>query len=180
MKTIATVLMLMIALPPLAHGRRAHDVTKPPSSRPRLDNPSQSAEALVRRFLEALDKKDSGALRGLRTTESEYKKIILPGTVAPGSPRRHYPDDVTEYFWSSLNTKSAYYEQYLLNTAGGHGPCKVKSISYHKGTKKYADYTAYKQLRLVVEDGSGQERDIWTGSIAEIEGQYKFISFIRD
>lgn len=119
-------------------------------------------------------------MRRLRTTESEYKKIILPGTVPPGAPPRHYRDDVSEYFWSILNTKSAYYEQYLLDAAGGRGPSKVKSVSYKKGTKTYADYTAYKQLRLVVEDGSGKEQDIWTGSIAEIEGQYKFISFIRD
>ena len=180
MKTIGAILMLMIALPPLADGRRATDAAASKSSRPRLDNPSPSAEALVQRFLTALDNKDGEALRRLRTTESEYKNIIMPGSVPPGSPPRHYRDDVSEYFWSILNTKSAYYEQYLLETAGGRGPTKVKRVSYNKGTKTYADYTAYKQVRLVVEDGSGSERDIWTGSIANIEGQYKFISFIRD
>jgi hypothetical protein len=180
MKTTAIVLMLMIALPPFAHGRRATAVAGPQSSRPRLDDASPSAEALVQRFLEALDNKDGGALRRMRTTESEYKKIILPGTVPRGTALRHYPDDVSEYFWSILNTKSAYYEQYLLETAGGRGPSKVKSVSYKKGTKTYADYTAYKQLRLVVEDGAGKERDIFTGSIAEIDKRYKFISFIRD
>jgi hypothetical protein len=180
MRTIATVLMLVFLLAPLVRGEKPTGVTTAQASSPRLDNPSPSADELIRRFLDALDKRDGKALRGLRATESEYKTIIMPGSVPAGAPLKRYDDQVSEYFWSILNTKSAYYEQYLLETAGGHGPSKVKSVTYQKGTKTYADYTAYRQLRLVVQDGTGSDRDIWTGSIAEIAGQYKFISFIRD
>ena len=146
----------------------------------RFDDASPSADALIRRFVEALDKQDAATLRHLRVTESEYRTIILPGSVPPGAPRRHYRDDVSEYFWGTMNGKSAGYEKNLLDTVGGHGPSKVKTISYAKGEQQYADYKAYKQLRLVVEDAAGREVDIRTGSIAEIDGQYKFISFIRD
>ena len=176
--TIVTLLTLMIALPPMVRAGTAKNVR--PTSPHRLENASPSADVLVHRFLEALDKKDAAALRHLRVTESEYRNIILRGTVPPGTPRRNYREDVSQYFWGVLNGKSAGYEKNLLDDVGGHGPSKVKSLAYKKGETRYADYRAYKQLRLVVEDGAGQERDIATGSIAEIGGQYKFISFIRD
>ena len=177
-RTLVILVTVMIVFPPFANGGRA--ATAPDAKHGRFENASPSVDDLIRRFLEALDKKDAAALRHLRTTESEYRNIILPGTVSPGTPRRQYREDVSRYFWGALNGKSAGYEKYLLDTAGGRGPTKVKSVSYKKGETRYADYTAYKQLRLVVEDGTGQEHEIWSGSIAEVDGQYKFISFIRD
>jgi hypothetical protein len=172
------LLTVTIAVSPAA---RAETAKKPAATEAqRLSNASPSADALIQRFVEALDKHDAATLRHLRVSESEYRSVILPGTVPPGAPRRHYRDDVAEYFWGVMNGKSADYEKHLLDTVGGHGPSKVKTISYAKGEQQYADYKAYKQLRLVVEDGSGREVDIRTGSIAEIDGQYKFISFIRD
>jgi hypothetical protein len=179
MRALALALLIVtIAVPPSVRAGTAKKVD--PAKSQRLENASPSADALIHRFLEALDNQDAATLRHLRVTESEYRSIILPGTVPPGAPRRHYRDDVSEYFWGTLNGKSAGYEKNLLDTVGGHGPSKVKTISYAKGEQQYADYKAYKQLRLVVEDGAGHEFDIRTGSIAEIDGQYKFISFIRD
>jgi len=175
---IAILLGFVVILAPVATG--AGTANSSDATHRRLENASPSAEDLIRRFLEALDNKDPAALRHLRATESEYRNIIVPGTVAPGAPPRHYREDVSRYFWGTLNGKSAAYEKNLIDTEGGRGPTKVKSVSYKKGTTRYADYTAYKQLRLVVENGSGEKREIWTGSIAEVDGQYKFISFIRD
>ena len=139
-----------------------------------------SQDALIRRALRALGEKDARTLRLLRVTESEYRNIILPSTVPPGSPPRHYRDDVSDFFWRLLDTKSAMYEQYLLNTVGGRGLSRVKDRQYAKGKTQYAGYTAYKQVRLVVEDGSGQQEEMATGSIVEIGGRFKFMSFIRD
>ena len=177
-RTLIILLSVMIVVPPLANGGRTKTVRK--TKRARLANASPSADALIHRFVDALDKKDAAALRHMRANESEYRNIILPGSVAPGTPPKHYREDVVQYFWGVMNGKSAGYEKYLLDTAGGRGPTQVKNVSYHKGQRQYADYTAYKQLRLVVEDGAGREHEIWTGSIAEVDGQYKFISFIRD
>ena len=178
MKKTFLLLLALLALPPVANGGRTK--VAPETSPPRLTNGSPSADDLIRRFLEALDSKDAAALRHLRTTESEYRNIILPGTVAPGAPPRHYREDVSRYFWGSLNGKSAGYEKYLLDTEGGRGPTRVKSVRYKKGQTRYAEYTAYKQLRLIVADQAGEEREIQTGSIVEVDGQYKFISFVRD
>jgi hypothetical protein len=56
----------------------------------------------------------------------------------------------------------------------------MKALDYEDGTKTYASYTARKRLRLSLLDADGSEVQLATGSIAEIDGQYKFISFIRD
>jgi hypothetical protein len=149
------------------------------ATKPALENASPSVEALIDRFLDALARKDRAALRGLRVTESEYRTLIMPGAVPPGSPLRHYPDEVSEYFWSVMNTKSAHYESYLINTVGGRH-LTAKGFTWAKGTEDYATHSAFKQLRLTVEDGDGKEEEVKTGSIVRVGDQYKFMSFIRD
>jgi hypothetical protein len=58
---------------------------------------------------------------------------------------------------------------------------KVTAVEYRRGIKRYRDYTAYKQLMLTIDDGSGNEPEqMKIGSIAEVNGQYKFISYVRD
>ena len=73
---------------------------------------------------------------------------------------------------------AAFLSASILNTWGGR-PLKLKSVAYRGGTKKYADYTAYKHLELKVEDETGSEDELRLGSIAEVGGVYKFISYIR-
>jgi hypothetical protein len=161
-------------------GRRVHGAqAASAATKPALENASASVEALIDRFLDALAKKDREALRSLRVTESEYRTLIMPGAVPPGSPLRNYPDDVSEYFWSVMNTKSAYYESYLVNTIGGRH-FMATGFSWANGTQDYATHTAFKQLRLTVEDGDGHEDEVKTGSVVKVGDCYKFMSFIRD
>jgi hypothetical protein len=89
------------------------------------------------------------------------------------------PVETAKYFWDVLNTKSLYSEQYLLNTYGGR-TFRVKNISFAKGQKQFAWFVAYQQLRLNVEDGSGGEDEIRTGSIAKVRDRFKFVSYLRD
>ena len=117
-------------------------------------------------------------LRRLRVTESEYKDVILAGTVEAGQPLRTWPPEVVDYAWDTLNTKSLYYERYLLHELGGKH-YEFKDMTFAKGVTDYATYRAYRQLRLTVTD-KGSSAELATGSIAEVEGRYKFISFIRD
>ena len=143
-----------------------------------LDASASSVEELVGRLLDALEKKDLDALRRLRVSESEYKGIILAGHVPVGQPFRNFPADVVDFAWKTLNTKSLYYERYLLEQHGGRS-YELKDVRFERGTAEFAGYRAYKQLRLsLVRDGSPVE--LATGSIAEVGGQYKFASFIRD
>jgi hypothetical protein len=118
-------------------------------------------------------------LRRLRLTESEYREIVLPGHVAVGRPLRQLPEDVSQLAWRLLNTKSVYYEAQLLGDFGGQ-PYEVKGTEFEKGTQSYATYTAYKQLRLQLQRDDGTEVELRTGSVADIAGQFKFVSYIRD
>jgi len=137
-----------------------------------------TVDGLVERFLDALAKKDLDALRRLRVTESEYKDIILPGHVPAGRPRRRYPSEVSDFAWKTLNTKSLYYERYLLEQFGGRR-WELRDVQFEEGTAEYAGYRAHRQLRLSLER-DGAVTELATGSIAEVGGEYKFASFIRD
>src|SRR5262245_38283508 len=59
-----------------------------------LERGYASKEALVKRFVEALGKKDEPTLSALRVSEKEYVDIIVPGAVAEGQPLRQWPQDV--------------------------------------------------------------------------------------
>jgi hypothetical protein len=145
-----------------------------------LSHAFASADTLIHQFLRALEKDDPDALRRLRVTETEYREIILPGSVREGQPLRHYRKDIADYAWSSLDTRSWYHEQALLQGYRGRR-FTVKSVEYDKGVGRYANHTAYRQLRLTLEEPeTGTEVRLGTGSIVEIAGRFKFISFIND
>jgi hypothetical protein len=149
----------------------------PPSG---LANAYASADALIDGMLRALERDDPDALRRLRVTETEYREIILPGSVREGRPLRRYPRDIADYAWGSLATRSFYHEQALLHGHKGRHFI-VKAVEYDKGVERYANHTAYKQLRLTLEEpATGKEVKLATGSIVEIDGRFKFISFIND
>src|SRR5262245_61150935 len=151
----------------------------PSTSPPKLANTQPSLDALITRFLGALTKKDREALTRMRVDKREYIDIIMPGTVDPGKEQRKMPEDKATYFWDVLNTKSLYSEIALLNNFGGR-KYKVRNVSWAKGIQHFDGYTGYAQLRLTVQDERGEEHEIATGSVAEIAGRYKFVSYIRD
>jgi hypothetical protein len=144
-----------------------------------ISNGASSIDELVGRFLEALRNKDQNGLRALRVTRDEYIRVILAGSVPEGSALRQWPDDINEYWWGVLHTKSVYSEANLIAGFGGK-QYTLKKIDYRKGVGTYATHTAYKQLSLEVEDDAGEEHEIRIGSVAEVSGQFKFISFVRD
>jgi hypothetical protein len=150
--------------------------TKPAA---KLSDGAPSADALISRFLDALERRDQAALRTLRVTEREYLDVILPGSVEKNQPRRKWPEDVSRYFWGEIDSKSIYSEESLMQAWGGKH-WSVKSVEYERGTKEYAAYTAHRQLRLTLVDGAGEEQVLATGSIAELDGRFKFLSFKRD
>jgi hypothetical protein len=146
----------------------------------RLADAAPSIDTLLEEFRLALETKDKDLLRQLRVNRTEYLDIIMPGSVDEGQPRATYDKTAKNYFWGILNGKSIYVEANLLYAFGGK-PLKVTAIEYRRGIKRYRDYTAYKQLMLTIDDGSGNEPEqMKIGSIAEVNGQYKFISYVRD
>jgi hypothetical protein len=146
---------------------------------PTVTGGADSKEALVRQFLDALEHDDAAALRALRVDREEYLTIILPGTVPPGQPLRKWRSEATQYFWGEIDSKCLYTEEALLATWRGHH-WTVKEMTFDKGQQDYATYRAWKQTRLVLAGEDGKEARLETGSIAEIGGRYKFLSYKRD
>ena len=144
-----------------------------------FDGGARSQRELIDAFLQALERNDGHALRRLRVTESEYRDVIIPGNVPPGQPSRDLATTWLGYAWANLNDRSIVHEQRLLGDYGGRR-LSLEQASFEDGERTYAGYTAYRQLRLKVRDSGGTERELRTGSIAEVAGTYKFISFIRD
>jgi hypothetical protein len=178
-KTIALLAAALSVLAVALFGARFGAAVEAKAPAPQLTDGAPSIDVLLDRFLHALSTHDGDALRRLRVTEAEYRNIILPGSADAGDPLRVYADRDSEFWWSTLNTKSAYSESNLLQqfTAPSY---KIKDVKYRKGIKSYASYKAYKQLDLTVEGDQDDPHELRTGSIAEIDGQYKFISFVRN
>jgi hypothetical protein len=142
-----------------------------------LANAAPSVDALIDRLLVALEKNDADGLHRLRLTENEYRAFVLPGSVQPGQPAQVYDDDSSKFAWGKLNTNSIYAATGIIRGYGGH-KYTVKEVTYLKGRVEYAWYTAYKTVSLKLEDETGQEGELVLGSIAEIDGQFKFISLL--
>lgn len=177
MRFVAIILGLSVMI---TAGIRITDgaVPRDPIADLRLVDGENSLDGLMEKFRQALETKDRPLLHRLRVTRDEYLTIIMPGSVEEGQPRAKYDKQAEQYFWSILDTKSIYGESNLLFAYGGK-PLTLKSVEYRRGIKKYRDYTAYKQLTVTLDDGSTGPERVKIGSIAEVNGQYKFISFVR-
>jgi len=152
----------------------------PATSRARgleLTGAAASQNELIERLLTTLSAKDLDALHALRATESEWKAMFAWQVPVGASPRVTRAD-VQDLAWRMLDTKSLYYERYLIERYGGRR-WDVEAVSFPKGTDEWAGYRAHRQLRLDLVD-DGDEVELATGSIVEIDGRFKFGSFVRD
>jgi hypothetical protein len=180
MRSLAATLALGLLAATVSGGSTGGSPVSNTASEYHFVEAEPSIDSLVEKFRHALETKDKQLLRQLRVTRNEYLDIIMPGSVDEGQPRAAYNDTAKNYFWGILNGKSIYVEANLLYDFGGR-QLKVTSVEYRRGIKRYRDYTAYKQLMLTIDDGSGNPPEhMKIGSIAEINGQYKFISYVRE
>ena len=115
----------------------------------------------------------------LRVSESEYRGLIVPGSVEPGAPAQRLGEEASRYFWEDLNAKSVYTRNDLLRRFSGHSLERV-GFRFDKGERRFANHVAHRRLVLELRDADGEVHDLRTGSIAEVDGRFKFISFIRD
>jgi hypothetical protein len=180
---IATFVLVMgsAALAVLGGTTVSGSLTAPHGAAPHppLSGGASSVDELLGRFVRALEANDGDALEALRVTENEYRKIIMPGSVKPGQPPQKLSAKADEYFWQSLDTKSLYSGRALL--AGYQGrKYRITNVAWLKGIDEYAWFRCYDRLELTLVDEAGEEHQLNTGSVAEVDGRFKFISFIRD
>lgn len=162
-----------------SHPTDASAVLTPPK-RPahfQLVNGAPSIEVLLDRVLDALAKSDAKALNELRVTEKEYCDFVLPGSVAKGEPPKVLGDDASKFAWNMLNTKSFYAADAAVSHFGGKH-YTIKDVRYAKGQRQYAWYESYNTTILTLEDDAGGIHELTLGSIAQIDGQYKFVGLL--
>ena len=142
-----------------------------------LVDAAPSVDALIERLLDALAKRDIAALNRLRMTENEYRTFVLPGSVEPGQPARAYEAGPSIWAWNNVDTNSRYAAAAMIKGYGGRR-FKLKEVNYLKGHGTYAWYDAYRTVSLTLEDDKGEVGELVLGSIAHIDGQFKFISLL--
>lgn len=138
-----------------------------------------SLEELLDEFVTAIERGDADRLRALEVTRAEYLGILMPGHVEPGAPLQRIGDEAAEYFYESMATRSAHYLQALLNELGGTRH-QIVDYRFGKGVRQYDGYASYRRLRIRALDPAGKPVQIAAGSIVEVEGRFKFNSYIRD
>lgn len=173
----AVVAALLLALRAGAPSRRP-DTDAPAVGRAALSDAAPSVEALVGRFLEALATGDRETLERLRVSEAEYRGIIVPGSVAPGEPPQLLSEEASRYFWQDLDARSTYSRNDLLRRFAGK-PLALVDYRFDKGTRRFANHTAHRRLVVNARDGHGEPVEIRTGSIVDVDGGFKFVSFVR-
>lgn len=137
-------------------------------------------DSLVGEFLAALRRGDREALERLRIGRDEYLDVILPGSVAPGAPlQRVDREKAGPFWWEYLTERSNLHRDELVRILGGRELVFVKS-RFAKGSRIYANHVAHRRLVLELRDENGEERHLQTGSVVEVGGRFKFVSFIRD
>jgi hypothetical protein len=152
----------------------AGEVVRPPIE---FSGGAPSIDGLIDNFLDAVERKDSDAMHRLRVTKDEYLLIIVPGTVDEGQPPRQISEEPREFFWKLTDRKSRYAADAIVDRFGGRH-FAGHDLRFSKGTTRYLWYTVRGQVRLnlhLPDDPSAYE--LRTGSIAEVNGRYKFLAF---
>jgi len=142
-----------------------------------LETAASSRDELIGQFLAALSANDREAIERLRINESEYLDLVLPGSVQRGKPPQIMPEKKSVFFWHYLDTRSRYFLRALTRRFAGK-PLELTSVEVQK-VEPLLWYTVHRDpiLHVKYED---KILDIHIGSIAEIDGQFKFISYYTD
>lgn len=162
---IGSAVVTTATTPPAALKRPAHYT---------LVDSAPSIEVLLQRVLDALAANDPKAFRRLRMTETEYREFIIPGSVEEGEPPQVLGSSDSDFYWQMLNTKSAYREAAVMKELGGRRFTLAK-VEYDKGHRQYAWYDAYRTTVLTLKSEDGTEHELVLGSIANVDGQFKFV-----
>jgi hypothetical protein len=135
---------------------------------------ASSPDELVARWLAALASKDEAGLHRLRVTRGEYLAILVPWTVKPGDPPRQVSQQVQEFFWALLDTRSRDWGRAMMAQHGGER-YRPRKLAFSEAPRQYAGYTAHGLVRLEAVGDDGLPRTVNGPWIAEVDGKYKFI-----
>lgn len=131
-----------------------------------------SPEALLDTLIHALEKRDTLTLQKLLVSKKEYRQWLWPEYPASW-PVLNMP---VEFAWGNLQAKTFRGLRYMIRTYGGQ-PLAYVSHSFEK-KDPYQTFTIHERPHVVVADTTGKEIELKEiGSIVEMNGSYKLISF---
>jgi hypothetical protein len=176
----AVTMVLLTSALALAAQNPSGDTPASPLQRPAhftLQDGAPSIDDLLKRVLDALAASDVQALHRLRVTEQEYRTFVLPGAVEQGQPPQVLDEQYSQFAWDMLNTKSLYAGQAIVTNFGGRH-YTLKNVQFAKGQHQYAWYATYNTTVLTLEDDAGGMRELTLGSIADVDGHFKFVGLL--
>ena len=135
-----------------------------------------SPEALARAVLEAMERRDAGALNALALSESEFREHVWPELPA-ARPERNLP---FSYVWGDLHQKS---DAGLRQTLARHGGAKyvLAAIRFKGETTEYQSYRVHRQSEVTLRDAQNREQNARLfGSVIEKDGRYKVFSYVTE
>ena len=141
-----------------------------------LANVEASPEALGRRVLAAVERRDIDGLRNLALSEREFREHVWPELPA-ARPERNLP---FAYVWGDLHQKSA---AALVSTLAEFGGRQLELVSVRSAgaVTQYNSYIVRRQTELTVRDEAGNLEQIRLfGSMIEQGGAFKVFSFVVD
>ena len=141
-----------------------------------LSNTFDSAEALARAVLSALERKDLDALRGLPLSETEYREHVWP-ELPVSRPERNVPFD---YSWGQMKQRSDGSLQQTFTRYGGRRLELVQS-RFTGETTKYTSFSVMRDSEIIARDESGRDLILRLyGSAMVKDGRYKMFSYVVD
>jgi hypothetical protein len=141
-----------------------------------LTNSFDSAEAMSRAVLEAIEKHDVEALRALALDKEEFTGHVWPELPAARPERNLSPS----FVWMSLNQKSSVMLRHLLAAHGGR-KYQLVGVRFLGKTAQFDSFQVHRDGELTVKDGDGREQQVRVfGSVLQKNGRYKVFSYVID
>lgn len=142
-----------------------------------LSGGERSRDALAKRFLEALEQRDSLALRGLMVNRAEFAWLVFPNHLYRQPPYELDPGTL----WMQLQQGSAKGLARALERHGGQR-LRLQSMACQRDTLQLVSgpMTMWGNCQLGYEAGDSTLTRRLFGSMVEQDGVVKFLSYSND
>jgi hypothetical protein len=144
---------------------------------PRLVGGAESVDDLVSQSLVAFSMHDTASLAGLLVTHDEFMSYIYPelGKYYPAA--RDTSLQAREFIWENQGLSTLAALRTGLRDIGGK-KLDLVEVMFTEGTKSFDGYTIHEETRVKVRQEDGTETELHTmGSIVEMDGRYKFLTY---
>jgi hypothetical protein len=140
----------------------------------RLSNACNSIEDLGKQVLEAVYNNDIERLKAMAITSEEYESYIWPQS--PMSKIEQWQENY-DFVWKQQFSRSSHSLRQMLARYGGRQYTLVR-VRFADDTTDHTIYKAHRDARLLVTSPEGKEVELnLFGSIVEMDGQFKVMSF---